>query len=478
MHVQSSNRLVQLIQTMLPPTLPKVDDASVERRTPKTARAYAFITLGKLCLRDESLAKECLNLLARELHQNIENSSPSIQSNALLVMGDLCVKYTNLVDKYVPVMAMCLQSGESSSENFNLDMTTCTYATIPGVPGSSSSMVRKHAILLLSSLILQDYIKWRGLLVHRFLVAYVDDDESVSKLAEMTLCGPLLSRQRNLFFNNFVESLFVLNRCTAHPIYAAAEANGDNGAGLAVGFEGINLSGMYGRMKRLNIYRMMLNHMTDEEKIGITARLAKVVLGGALESDGDLSMACRQSPPGMFSPSEARKSQQQRRECAISVLSDAFAVLTSKEAKVGRTSGGEEGDVEDNTTDANGTAQFTAVKGKLLSKISRKHLIETILPILCNLKSILEANRSPLLKDLMRYLVDIFRSYRKEAREVLASDPTVLQEIEYDTRQFEKQRRQKRANRASRLSKGSSMGSERISLTSKVGNTPTDQNKS
>uniref|UniRef100_A0A7S0PWK8 Condensin complex subunit 1 C-terminal domain-containing protein n=1 Tax=Asterionellopsis glacialis TaxID=33640 RepID=A0A7S0PWK8_9STRA len=423
-----SNLLLNLSQSMLSKYLPKNDsDHSKQRLTPDAARAHAFIALGKLCLRDESLAKNCLNILARELHQNMDDMSPSVQSNALLVLGDLCVKYTNLVDRYLPVMAACLQSGNASSDS-------------SAASSQGTALVRKHGVLMLSTLLLQDYIKWRGLLFHRFLVASADKDEGVAKLAEMTLCGPLLGRYPKLFFNNFVESLFVLNRCSAHPIYAAAASTGDNGAGIAVGFDGINLHGSSGRNSRIQMYKLMLSNMSDEEKIGVTARIAKEILGGALESNGDLGKVCRTPPNALSVIKEANSiltSRNQRDESAYNVLSDAFAILVSPSLKVGRVGTNNEEEIEE--SDANKPAQIAvAAKGKLLSKISRKHLIEIVLPILCNLKEILQESCSPLLRDLMRYIVEIFRVYKTEVKEFLASDPTLLQEVEYDARQFQK----------------------------------------
>ena len=64
--------------------------------------------------------------------------------------------------------------------------------------------------------------------------------------------------------------------------------------------------------------------------------------------------------------------------------------------------------------------------------------MEIVLPILCNLKSVLESSHSPLLKDLMQYLGYVFRSYKKEVVESLANDPTTLQELEYDLKQWKK----------------------------------------
>ena len=241
-------------------SLPGLDDTP----TPSAVRAHAFIALGKLCLRDSRLAKQSLNILARELQTNIGEGKWIVQSNALLVLGDLCVKYTNMVDHFLPVMAACLQAGVT---DISVDAL--------GQAHRGSALVRKHAVLLLSSLLLQDYIKWRGLLFHRFLVASVDEEDDVASLAEMVLYGPLILKQPKLFSSQFVESIFVLNRCTAHEIYQAAAAMGDAGSGISVGFEGINLTGEAGRVRRMKMYQMMLAKMTDEEKIGVTFRIGK-----------------------------------------------------------------------------------------------------------------------------------------------------------------------------------------------------------
>jgi condensin-2 complex subunit D3 len=328
----------------------------------------------------------------------------------------------NLVDRYLPVMAACLQSG----------VTELGHASIFDTTGDRTSLVRKHAVLLLSGLLLQDYIKWRGLLFQRFLVASADKDEGVGRLAEMTLCGPLLTKYPKLFFNNFVESLFVLNQCTAHPVYAAAASAGDNGGGITVGFDGIKLNGEAGKAERIHMYGMMLSKMSDEEKIGITARLSNEVLGAALKSDGDLSRVCN----NRRSSSKASASD----ENAYNVLSDAFDVLTSPALQVGRASTRDTINGEGiDDVGVESKAQHVAVaKDKLLSKISRKQLVEMVLPILCNLKATLQESCSPLLKDLMQYMVVIFRAYKAEVKEFLVNDPTLLQEVEYDARQHKK----------------------------------------
>lgn len=40
----------------------------------------------------------------------------------------------------------------------------------------------------------QDYVKWRGLLLYRFLATLVDTDDSVKDLGRFTLTRPLVTK--------------------------------------------------------------------------------------------------------------------------------------------------------------------------------------------------------------------------------------------------------------------------------------------
>ena len=239
---------------------------------------------------------------------------------------------------------------------------------------------------------------------------------------------------------------FVLNAYKAHPIYRSAVTSGQCGTVSGVDFAEIGLSGQKQKGKRFYIYTIMLSYLSDEEKIGVTARIAKEILGAATESTGDLHEACKLSSlcnEDVYTSSEAKA--RRRHVDALNVLVDSFNILTNPILRVGNTRNNNEEEEDDlnNTVDATGpsNAQISAVKGRLLSKISRKQLIETVFPILCRLKGKLEKNRAPLLKHLMRYLVDIFRRYKSEVKELLANNPILLQEIEYDTRKYEENKK-------------------------------------
>jgi condensin-2 complex subunit D3 len=411
LRVLPSPRLTQLVQALLLPTLP-AEGGSTESGNivPSKIRALAYITFGKICLRDEAIAKDSINIFARELSLDAAVSDSAVKSNALIVLGDFCVRYTHHVDKFLPLMASCLQPSDGVS-------------IVSSKDAMSSVIVRHHAILILSNLLLQDYIKWKGVLFYRFLAATVDEDATVANLAKLLLCGPLLTKQPTLFFNNFVDSLFILNGCTAHPMYTSR----NNKDAFSYNDDSLHLFKVDSSIKRNDIYCLLLSHMSDEEKIGITARLSKEVLSAATELTGELRRAA---------VSNGRES----RSNAYSVLSDCFEILTSPKMTISK--GVQDVDEEKDTTlpAAPGPieAQISSAKGKLLSKISRKQLIESVLPILCNLKVIFEQSRSPLLRNLMQYLVCIFRQYKKEVNETLVSNQTLLQEIKYDTKKFEK----------------------------------------
>lgn len=424
LHVSPGPALTRLIQAFLPHRVAGTSGVT----TPESLRAHAFLAVGKICLRDEDLCKHSLNILARELHENMQQGSWRVQSNALLVLSDLCVQYTSMVDRYLPVMAACMQAG----------LRDLSGSVLNAVVQLEAATVRKHAVTVLASLLLQDYIKWRGLMFYRFLIATADEDEEVANLAEVLLCGPLIIKQPRLFSSHFVEAIFVLNRCTAHPIYLAATANDEQSSDTSIGFEGIYLSGDVGRVRRMQIYQLLLSRVSDEEKLGLTARITKEILGSALEPGNDLHEVCTNP---YVDDDEIPQKGAESRESAMAVLSDALAILSDPSIKVGKSSNKDaDEDIEDPNVSSNTNKTIQVAKGTLFSKISKKHLLEILLPILCQLKVVLQKSQSPLLKNLMCFLVDVYRQNKDETKEFLANDPSLYQEIEYDARQFVKKR--------------------------------------
>ena len=171
---------------------------------PSKLRAHSFVTFGKFCLRSKSLARDHVNVYLRELHSASTHSHTidqcekenvnSVKSNALLVLGDLCVRYTNLVDRHIGSLACCLQDKDA--------------------------LVRKHALILLTQLLLQDFLKWRGMLLFRFIATSTDCNTEIAEIARNILTKTLVTKFPSDFYcQHFAESVLVFNECVDHPLY-------------------------------------------------------------------------------------------------------------------------------------------------------------------------------------------------------------------------------------------------------------------
>ena len=166
-------------------------DNAGAREVPAALQGHAWVSLGKVCLVDEPLAKRLVPLFIQELGRA---PSPVVRNNIMVALSDMVIAYTALVDAHTPRLAACIRDRHE--------------------------LVRRQALALLANLLMKDYVKWRGTLFHRFLLALVDPSPGVRRLAEFLLADALAAKAPLLAYNHFVESLFVLNGCAAG-LYAA-----------------------------------------------------------------------------------------------------------------------------------------------------------------------------------------------------------------------------------------------------------------
>ena len=99
---------------------------------------------------DEDFAKSCVPSLVRELstHRN-----PRVRNNIMMVLSDLCVRYTSLVDRHIGTLSASLRD--------------------PAV------IVRKQTLTLLTNLLKEDFLRWRGVLLYRFVSSLLDRDDTI-----------------------------------------------------------------------------------------------------------------------------------------------------------------------------------------------------------------------------------------------------------------------------------------------------------
>ncbi|XP_078388058.1 condensin-2 complex subunit D3 isoform X1 [Cetorhinus maximus] len=346
---------------------------------PSVIRAHAFFTLGKLCLQHEDLAKKCIAALAREL-EVCENVA--VRNNVIIIMCDLCMRYTSMVDRYIPNIAVCLKDDDP--------------------------FIRKQTLVMLTNLLQEEFIKWKGSLFFRFVSVLVDSDESIQRFAQFCLVHLLLKRNPVMFSQHFIECILHFNGYEKHEKYNKFPQT-EREKKL------FSLKGNRNREKRMTIYKFLLEHFTDEQRFSITNKIAQNILACFVDGVLPLDMEANE------------------------LLSDTFVVMSCKEIKLSSmvTKTGDEAQVDDEMALANAVMQ--AAQKKLISQVQKKNFVENIIPIVTSLKNQLEQKHIPALKDLMHYLREVMQDYRNEVKDFFAADKQLAAELEYDLKKYEEE---------------------------------------
>uniref|UniRef100_A0A4W5NDW4 Non-SMC condensin II complex, subunit D3 n=1 Tax=Hucho hucho TaxID=62062 RepID=A0A4W5NDW4_9TELE len=385
-------RIVLLVQSVLTSSVEQQSEGSEElagsqplsqfkaTSMPSSVRAHAVITLGKLCLQHEELTRKYLPAFARELELC---SELAVRSNVVVVMCDLCVRYTNMVDRYVPNVSACLRDKDP--------------------------LIRKQTLTMLTNLLQEEFVKWKGSLFFRFIAVLVDSDPTIASLCEYCLVHLLLKKNPVMFSQHFIECIFHFNSYEKHKTYNKFPQTKAK----------FSLKGAQNKERRFTIYRFLLVHFTDAQRFNITIKISQNIL--ACFVDGELPLDCD----------------------GAAVLAETFGILSLKEIKLSALSGaaGAGGDeLQEDEQMAMAKAVMQVAQKKVVSQVQKKVFIESMIPIIINLKSMLEQKRSPVLKDLMGYLQLTMQDYRNEVKEFFAADEQLAVELEYNLKMYEKEK--------------------------------------
>uniref|UniRef100_A0A4W5NL74 Condensin-2 complex subunit D3 n=1 Tax=Hucho hucho TaxID=62062 RepID=A0A4W5NL74_9TELE len=388
-------RIVLLVQSVLTSSVEQQSEGSEElagsqplsqfkaTSMPSSVRAHAVITLGKLCLQHEELTRKYLPAFARELELC---SELAVRSNVVVVMCDLCVRYTNMVDRYVPNVSACLRDKDP--------------------------LIRKQTLTMLTNLLQEEFVKWKGSLFFRFIAVLVDSDPTIASLCEYCLVHLLLKKNPVMFSQHFIECIFHFNSYEKHKTYNKFPQTASEKAKFS-------LKGAQNKERRFTIYRFLLVHFTDAQRFNITIKISQNIL--ACFVDGELPLDCD----------------------GAAVLAETFGILSLKEIKLSALSGaaGAGGDeLQEDEQMAMAKAVMQVAQKKVVSQVQKKVFIESMIPIIINLKSMLEQKRSPVLKDLMGYLQLTMQDYRNEVKEFFAADEQLAVELEYNLKMYEKEK--------------------------------------
>jgi len=350
-------------------------------------RALATGTLGKMCLQNEDQAKKIIPAFGQILDST---KHPAIKNNIMIVLSDMCVRYASLVDPLIPQMTACLKD--------------------------TSLVVRRTALIQLIHLLQEDYLKIRGKAKFflTFLQTLLDPSLEIQELTKFYIEQRLLKRVPNIMYTNFLEGLFFFNMYQGHERYNKFELSENEK-------ESFVLAGPENTEKRYKLFRYMLQHMSDEEKLKSSYALTQHVLQGILDKKIGLQQG-------------------------KAVLKDTFHLLSCEEINLSSLTKKNRQDEEP----VEGLDQVTesqvreAVTKAVISNQFMRSVIEIIVPTVIELKKFLEANNSPFLEDLMNYLKKLMEEHKMQMSDILCADPLLAKEIAYDLKKLEERREAQR----------------------------------
>lgn len=273
----------------------------------------------------------------------------------------------------------------------------------------NSPLVRRNACTLLTQIIAEDFIKWKPLLLFRFLFALTDTCSTVVKAAQYALCTILPRKNPTLLFNHVIETIFVLNKCTSHPSYNNyMQTERELSLFTCAGSERNQV------LRRFQIYSFLLKQLTIEQLLEIHAKLHTEVL----------AMFAEESIP-----------------IHADVLIDILSMLSWQDFKFRSTNNGSSIYSAASTQDADlgndsVSVQMSNVRGKFIGAVLKRHVSDNVVPIIVELKRTLEKQRSPLLRQVMLYLQLIMTEYKSEITDFLSQDPQLAKEIEFDMKRL------------------------------------------
>jgi len=342
----------------------------------KKLQALTIVTLGKMCLQHEEQAKKIIPAFGAIL---TTSSDSSIKNNAMYMLTDMCVRFASLVDPLLPAMTSCLKD--------------------------KSISVRRTTLILLIHLLQEDFLKIRGNshFFLRILMTLQDPSEEIRGLTIFYIQQRLLKRLPNIMYSLFTETLFHLNEYR-HSNEKVVLTDKEKKMFSLVGEEN--------KDARRNLYKFMLENMSDTHRFTTTHRLCQDILNGVVEKTIRLEGA------------------------GNDLLKDTLYILASDEIKLASLKsrgGGEDEEGGDNLE----AALVAATKRQIITQVVKKNTIENILPIVIALKTKLTEDKSPLVGDVFNFLRKLMEDYKDEVTEILDANKQLASEIAYDIRMYE-----------------------------------------
>ncbi|VDO26562.1 unnamed protein product [Haemonchus placei] len=350
--------------------------------------------------KDEKIAKSTIPVFVKQLKLN---SDHVIRNNIALVICDLCIRYTSMVDRYSPIVAACLKD--------------------------TSTLVRKQILQSLTSLIKEQFIRWEGQIMYRFVSTILDENKIIMEYTKFCLRDVLLLQFPELFSSHFIECLMYFNNV---PVSCEREGKDIFGKmaivrccwrrSVSVVQEvvdpayRVSLHGPENEENRMTIYKFMLSTFDDTHKFTLMAHICTQIICPVM--NGKLKL---EDP------------------CVFALMRDSLTVMSLKEIKLNMDVG-KGPDEEDEPP-----AVVVAAAKEMITETFRKAMIEYVMPALLDLRVYLNERRSSLRGPLYCVFRAICREHKEQIDAFLDGDQQLKAEVEYDIYRFEMREKAERA---------------------------------
>ncbi|GIY98922.1 condensin-2 complex subunit D3 [Caerostris extrusa] len=324
--------------------------------------AHACATLGVICLQDEALGRELLPFFAEEL---TTSQKTILRNNAVINIIHMCKRYTAYADTYLPLITICFKD--------------------------TQYIIRYQTITSVVSLLQEDFIKCDKTLLYPLLFTITDKDDTIHELGKYSLCNLIYEKNKNIFFENFINSIFVFNNFPPH----------DNGniADIVKKNKQYSLRGEEGKEKRMQVYTFMLSNIDPtfcgtliDEMLGVLSSIAECVYP--------------------------------LNEVTESIVRDCLGILSSQEIRAI--------DTENVVYEVEESEEEPIVSTEL--EIRKLTLVEPVIPVMISLKNRVFGNRkrSTLFHDIIIFLKDILADFRDDVEKFLAGDKMLKMQVLYE----------------------------------------------
>ena len=338
------------LQLMIAEKLPN------EVKIPEDVRAIATISLGKLCLFRRDFSSSFVAAFVSQLHHE---GNSAVKCNCLVALCDLCVKYSATVDPYV------------------IDMSACF--------ADSDPTVRHQALLIMTKLLAEDYLKIRPLVFFRFAFCVVDEDQSVADFARSCLFDVINLKDPRLLADHFVRALLYFNECIKPE--ELGESNEQH--------EQFKLTDPF---RRRNLYSLMIGQMSGPALFRLMDTLCMSVLGAFVEEKRTL-------------------------DDGESLLSDTFDIMIRIEEELDALNSAEYAASDDPRTDKIVSESRTIVNDVHVQ------LVQKIFPIMNQLHQYLRLHHSPLQGNLKGVYKRITQKHPSLLDDLAQQEPVLSMEI-------------------------------------------------